>query len=906
MSEWLVVLSAMLYLGLLFGVAYVAEYRLRKGRSLVNNAYVYALSLAVYCTAWTYYGSVGRASVKGFEFLTVYLGPTLVAVLFWPLVGKIIKITKTLRINSIADFISTRYGKNISIAVAVTVFCVLGIIPYISIQLKAISISFDTLTGQHPTTEKFFGDSTFYFTVALMVFIILFGTRSVDATEKHEGLVAAIAFESIIKLIAFAAAGIFVTFYVFDGFGDIFSRVYGHPELHNRLTLDARTSYADWTAMLLLSMLAVLFLPRQFQMSVIENVQEKHIRKATWLFPLYLCLINVFVIPVAFGGLIVFDQQGTDPDSFVIALPHYFGKDGLSLLIFIGGFSAATSMIIAETIALATMVSNHMVVPVLLALRRLSQHADASVHRTILYVRRITIASILVMAYWYDRNVANFFSLVSIGLVSFTAVAQFAPSVIGGLYWKAASRKGALIGMCAGMMLWFYTLVVPSMAHANILNASIISDGPFALEWLKPMSLFGLSGLDSVTHGLFWSLGVNTLLFIGISLNGRRSSEEIYQAEIFVNIRRFAQTSENTSAWRGTAYMHDISALLARFIGETRAVNLIQGFALRNRIPLDQQQKADSRLVIYTEKILAGVIGSASARVVVRSVTKEEEIRIEELLSILQESKQIIDLNKELRKKSSELTKATEELRLANDRLLNMDAVKDEFLYTITHELRTPMTSIRAMSEILHDNPDMDSEERQQFLSGIVRETERLTHLITQVLNLEKYESGRQELNIADLDIRRLIEEALFSVKTIAEVRRIGFVMTNNIADTHVRGDKDLLMQVAMNLLSNAIKFAPDRTDVRITLRTDRNTLCIGVHDQGKGVAPEFHEKIFDKFFQAKNQQLQKPEGSGLGLAISRKIIEMHKGRLWVESEPGHGAAFYFTIPHTPVKQENA
>lgn len=898
MNQATVIIASLGYLCLLFGVAYYAEYRQRQHRSLINNPYVYALSLAVYCTAWTFYGSVGQAATQGGSFLTVYIGPTIMAALFWPVLRKIIRICRTQRINSLADLVSTRYGKNFSLAVMVTVLCMLGIIPYIAIQLKAIAGSINMLTATPPRTglSSILQDNTFYIAGVLALFIILFGTRSIDSSEKHEGLVAAVAFESVIKLVAFLAVGIFVTFGLYNGFGDIFSRAAEKESLRSLFVLEGTAAYTNWTALTFLSMLAVILLPRQFQMGVVENVQENHLKKAIWLFPLYLFLINLFVVPVALGGRLLLWESGVHADDYVLALPQQHGAGALTLLVYIGGFSAATSMIIVETIAISTMVSNHIATPLLLASRRFRERP---LIRPLLSIRRISIVFIIALAYLYDKLVAQHFSLVSIGMISFAAVAQFAPAILGGIYWKQASKTGAIAGIGAGFVIWLYTAILPSLASAGMIDPDLIHQGPGGQSWLRPGALFGLEGLDPIAHCLFWSLLVNTALFVYVSLRTRQNAQEILQAEIFVDIFRHSASAENNVAWKGTAYLPDLSTLLGNFLGPERADKLLKNYAQRHQIPLDSK-KADPRLVAFSEKLLSGVIGSASARIMVSSVTKEEELRIDEVLRILRESQQMIELNKELRRQSAELQKATDQLTRANEQLTNMDTVKEEFLYTVTHELRTPLTSIRAMAEIIHDHADMDEAQRQHFLGGIIRETERLSHLITQVLNLEKYESGRQQLNLGSVVLNQLIRDSIESVQPLADEKKIK--LETRIPDTMflVRCDAALIQQVMNNLLSNAIKFVEPGTGiVRVRVQTEDGELQVAVEDNGKGIAPELHQLIFDKFFQARNQTLKKPTGSGLGLAICRKIVEMHGGRIRVESEEDKGARFIFTLPNT-------
>lgn len=898
MNNIAAILSALVYLGVLFGVAYYAEYRLKKGKSLINNGYVYALSLGAYCTAWTFYGSVGQASSRGIEFLAVYIGPTIMAALFWPLLRKIIRICKSQRINSIADLISTRYGKNFSLAVAVTILCMVGIIPYIALQLKAISGSITVLTADAATSgaANILKGNTIYIAAALAFFIILFGTRSIDASEKHEGLVAAIAFESVIKLVAFLAVGIFVTFGLFDGFTDVFSKAATHEPLKNLFRMDGNTSYTTWMGLILLSMLAVVFLPRQFQLSVVENVSENHLRKAVWIFPLYLLLITIFVLPIAFGGKLLLGSD-VNADTYVLALPQKFGAGFLTLFTFIGGFSAATSMIIVETIAISTMMSNNIATPLLLSAQKFKAKGDGLLTNRILNIRRFSILLIIALAFLYDKLVAQHFTLVSIGMVSFAAVAQLAPAIIGGIYWKQASQKGAMAGICVGFVIWFFTAVIPSMAGAGIVDVSIVDKGLFGISWLKPFSLFGMEGMDSVTHCFFWSMLFNMVAFVTVSLNTKRQAQETYQAEIFVDIFKHSVAPMDNTLWKGTAYLSDLQALLGNFLGTERALKLLQSYSARHKIPMDVK-RADARMVIFAEKVLSGVIGSASARIMISSVTKEEELKIDEVIHILRESQQMIEMNKELRRKSQELQKATNELTEANEQLTNMDVAKDEFLYTVTHELRTPVTSIRAMAEIVHDNEDMTEDERKHFLSGVIKETERVSHLITQVLNLEKFESGRQKLNITSVQLNTLIKEAVQTIQPLANGKKISIVTQIPDSIFLVQCDNDLIMQVMNNLLSNAVKFVPDTNGrIKIAVHSTPDEVQVWVEDNGKGIEHSLHELVFDKFFQAKNQTLKKPQGSGLGLAICKKIVNLHGGTIWVESEPDKGAKFIFTLP---------
>ena len=902
MSNITVILWSVFYLIVLFGIGYYAEYRSSKHKSIINNPYIYALSLAVYCTAWTFFGSVGRATTTGVEYLYIYLGPAIMAPLFWILLRKIIRISKTQRITSIADFISTRYGKNISLGVVVTLLSVIGIIPYIAIQLKAISSSIEIVTSTtHVIQNSFnvFSDNTFYIAIGLSIFVILFGTRSVDATEKHEGMVAAVAFESIIKIIAFTVAGVFVTYFLFNGFGEVLKRSEELPTYQQLFVVQDNKMYIQMFAMMMLSMLAVLFLPRQFQISVVENMQEQHLNKAMWLFPLYLLIINLFVVPIAFGGSVIFNGQNINADTYVLALPIKAHQPWLVTMVYIGGFSAASSMIIVETIALSTMISNHIVMPLLLFLSSFSKLNFEKFFRLIVISsRRISIVVIILMAYLYDRTVAEKYSLVSIGLVSFTAVAQFAPAVILGIYWKQANKNAALIAILIGFAVWFYTLVVPYIVGAGFLDDSILKNGLFGLSYLKPLELFGMSGFDTITHGFFWSIFFNSIFFIGVSLFSNRNTEEIYQAEMFVDIfKHSTQSAEGSVVWKGTAFIPDITSLLYNFIGKQRTDHLLAGYARRHKVNFSQSGKADPMLVSFAERVLAGAIGSASARIMVKNVVKEEELSIDEVLKILRESQVVKETNKELRRKSQELSKATEELRIANQQLKQIDEMKDEFLYTVTHELRTPLTSIRALSEIVHDNPDIPDPEKNVYLASIIKETERLSHLITQVLNLERYESGRTQLNLSGIELGALLYEIEDSARQLLKEKKLQIHFNIQALMPLLEGDIDLLTQVFYNLTSNAIKHAKKNIQIEATYHD--NIYRISIKDDGEGISTELHELVFDKFFQAKNQTLKKPEGSGLGLAICKRIVEMHQGKIWIENQINGGANFIVEIPHS-------
>ncbi|MGZ5267891.1 MAG: ATP-binding protein [Caldimonas sp.] len=915
LQGWVILLVSFAYLATLFGIAFYADKRADLGRSLIANPYIYALSMAVYATSWTFYGSVGRAAVSGVGFLPIYLGPTLMAALWWLVLRKMIRIAKTYRITSIADFIASRYGKSPVLAGAVTLITVVGIVPYIALQLKAVSSGYALLTTPLGTPIAaplgWWRDSTFYFALALAGFTMVFGARHLDSAEKHEGMVAAIAFESVVKLVAFLAVGVFVTWGLFNGPVDLFERARAVPELRKLLNLTQepgqKFAYEQWFALTLLSMLSVVFLPRQFQMMVVENVAEQHLRRAAWVFPLYLLLINVFVLPIALGGLLHFGPGTMDADSFVLSLPLAQAQRGLALLVFVGGLSAATGMVIVESIAVSTMVCNDLVMPMLLRTRRFGARAGGDLSRLLLGIRRAAIVAVLLFGYAYFAIAGEAYALVSIGLISFAAVAQFAPAMLGGLYWKGGTRNGALTGLLLGFALWAYTLMLPSVAKSGWLPADFVNDGPWGLALLKPEQLLGLGGLDNLTHALFWSLLANVTAYVALSLWRPPSARETSQALLFVDVFRDAadRGAAGPVFWRGRAQVRELLPLMSRLLGAARAQELFGGFARQRGVARIDQIPADAQLVQFVETQLAGAIGSASARVMVAAAVEEEALGLDDVMRILDEASQLRAYSHELEDKSRSLQRATDELRAANEQLKSLDRLKDDFMSSVTHELRTPLTSIRALSEMMADDLDMPQEQRQQFLRIINAETERLSRLVNQVLDMAKIEAGQAEWHTTDVDLRELLVRAVQTTAEMFRERGATVVLDLPEAVPTLRVDADRLTQVLLNLLSNAAKFLPPvggRVDAR--LKVGKAGLRVEIQDNGSGVAADQQTLIFEKFRQG-GDVANRPQGSGLGLPISREIVEHFGGRIWLESAPGQGACFAFELPWQ-VAQANA
>ncbi|SHL90482.1 sensor histidine kinase [Vreelandella subglaciescola] len=912
-SDAVILAAAFGYLALLFVVAAWGDRRAEAGRSAIGSPTVYALSIAVYCTAWTFYGSVGRASTQGPHFLLIYLGPTL-AMLSAPFViRKMVRIAARQRITSIADFISARYGKSAGLGAMVAFMALISSTPYIALQLKAITVSHAVLVNYPQPADvaleeaHFWIDKSFWVALVLAVFIILFGTRHLDASERHEGMVAAIALESLVKLVAFLAVGVFVVFVMFNGPADLLGQVARTPELSHVLSLEQVPGGATgWVGVLVLAVLAFLTLPRQFQVLVVENVDETHIDRASWLFPLYLLLINLFVIPIALAGLLL-GGANADPDSFVLTLPLSAGAEALPLFVFIGGLSAATGMMIVETIALSTMVSNQLVMPLLLRLDLLHLSGKGELAAWLLGIRRVAIVLILLLGYGYHALIGDAYSLVTIGLVSFVGAAQFAPAMLIGLYWRGATRTGALLGLGAGFGIWAYTLLIPGFAQSGWLDISLIEQGPWGIGWLNPYALFGLEGWDIYTHALLWSLLANIGLLVGVSLFTRPTALEQTQAALFTEALH--PNLPSASLWHGQTTQGELSELVNRYLGAaaTQRVFALSSKQSSTQPQLAAEKPASHQLITRAEQALAGSLGNASARVLINSVVRGEALDLASILSILDTTSQALEYNRRLEQKSAELERASEALRRANERLRELDRLKDEFVAMVSHELRTPLTSIRAFAEILHADDTLDADKRRHFLEVMVHESQRLSRLIEEILDLAQLESGRLTLNPERLDLAVLARRGVDAVARLQHDR--GITLAVELPDTQamIVGDVDRLEQVIINLLDNAGKFAdPTAPQVLLRLGRHKDHFRLSVEDNGPGIGAAERERVFEKFHQLQQQASAqgRPRGTGLGLSISRGIIAHLGGRLWVDNgQRLSGACLTLELPEAPENE---
>ncbi|MEW5848813.1 MAG: sensor histidine kinase [Myxococcota bacterium] len=896
----LVVATVLGYLALLFAVALYVERRAAAGKELANRAVVYGLSLAVYCTAWTYFGSVGYTTHTGLLGLAIYLGPSLCAVFWWSVLRKLVRIKSTQRVTSIADLISARYGNSQVLAALVSAFSVVAIVPYVALQLKAVLATMNLIMGRPATAQG--GGIAFIIVVTMALFTILFGIRKLTPTERHPGMVMALAVESVVKLVASLAVGVFVLYFLgFQGPRDLFEQF--EASQWASLTLGADSEVRGpvaWLTHLLLAASAILMLPRQFHVAVVENHREEHIRTAMWLLPLYLLLINLFVFPLAAAGLLL-GLSPADADLFVLLLPLNAGAHALALFVFLGGFSAATGMIVVESMTAATMISNHLVLPLAGALRSLG-----FLRRRLLQVRWAAAVLLILAGYGYTRVAVAGMDLVSIGLISFAAFLQLLPLTLGGLYWRQGNRAGALAGLTLGMTLWAYCLVLPIFARGGWVSPSLLSDGPFGMRALRPEALLGVERLDPLSHAVMWSLTFNVVGYLVGSLWVRVSQTEALQVERFVGILEVPAPllSRRLPALIDCeAKRVEVKELFARYYDQEQAE------ALATRCLTAAGIDCTARLSVVdlaelqneVEHTLAGAIGAAAAHAAVRQSNLMSVKETEELARVY------ADMLAELRLPPADLYRRIEFHR-ERERLLTAQAeqlsgkvrerdralaIRDEFIAIAAHELRTPITPLKLRLQALmlllrrHEREAPWAEQAQQGLAACERQLSRLTRLVDNLLDASQRESTQLKLSLEELDLAELVTE-------VAEAFPECQLALDLERPLPGRWDRLHLERLLSNLIANAAKFGRGMP-IDIRLRRVDTMARLAVRDRGIGIPPEDQARIFDRFEQAVSSFQY--GGLGLGLYIARQVAEAHGGTIRVRSVRGEGSTFIVELP---------
>ena len=876
------------YVFFLFLVAFVAERSAMRGKvKWLRSPLVYTLSLSIYCTAWTFYGAVGSAARNGFEFVTIYLGPSLVMIGWFWVVRKLVRIGRSQRITSVADLISSRYGKSNFLAMCVTLFFVLGTTPYIALQLQSVTLSFEVFGladsvsgGGDPKTR-----TAFWVAVGLATFTVIFGTRNLDSNERHHGVVMAIAVEAVVKLAALLSIGIFVVWGLSGGVQNVLAQI-DASELGTM-----QVSGGRWAGITFLSAAAFLCLPRMFQVLVVEAADDVHLRTASWAFPLYLLLMSLFVVPIAVVGLDLL-PEGSNPDLFVLTLPLSQGNEGLAVLSFLGGFSSATSMVIVAAIALSTMVSNHIVMPIWLRLTGVGAHMSGDVRYVVLTARRVSIALVVMLGYAYYTLSGGGSALSAIGLVSFVGVSQVLPAMLGGIFWRGATRAGAIAGIVTGFSIWTYTLFIPSLGDGVVFSANVMANGPLGIHWLRPQALFGIDSIDPLLHTLFWSMLLNTLAFFSFSIMSFPGPLERLQGAQFVNIFQLSSGPRSWSA--GFAQTEDLLIMAQRILGARDALRLFEREARRQKVPGDLPEPTPDFLEVL-ERELAGSVGAATSHAMVGQIVGSHSVSVEDLMAVADESAQLMEYSSRLETQSAELTRTARKLREANDKLTRLSVQKDAFLSQISHELRTPMSSIRAFSEIMRDGDDLDVDEQAKFASIIHDEAIRLTRLLDDLLDLSVLENAKVSLNLSRGRIGDLLDRAEVATTSGSDGGPpIRIVRDQKTEDLWVHSDLDRLTQVFINLMSNAQKYCEaDDPELTIKVQHKGTDIWIDFTDNGKGISSEARDMIFEKFARIGQQ---KAGGAGLGLAICREIMARLGGEI-VYLPSLRGAGFRLTLP---------
>ena len=864
----------------LFAVAFWAERASMRGRAnWLRSPMIYTLSLSIYCTGWTFYGAVGYAARSGLEFVTIYLGPSLVMLGWWWILRKLVRIGRAQRVTSIADLISSRFGKSNGLGVLVTILAIVGTTPYIALQLQSVTLSFSAFANSESLSDN---TAALWLGAGLALFTILFGTRNLDVNERHHGVVMAIAVEAVVKLCALVAVGVFVVWGVLGGIGPVLSEI----DASKVATWDVNGN--RWIALTFLSGAAFLCLPRMFQVLVVENADEGHLHTASWAFPTYLMLMSLFVIPIAVAGLKIL-PTGSNPDLFVLSLPLSLEQDALAMFAFIGGFSSATSMVIVASLALATMVSNHIVMPIWIKWSEHRVREFGDVRRIILISRRFAILLIILLGYIYYWISGGGAALAAIGLVSFAGVTQVLPAMLGGIFWRGANRIGATAGLLVGFSIWLYTLFLPSLG--NVYSAAFLAEGPWGIWWLRPQALFGVTELDPLVHALFWSMSLNALTFFVGSLISFPTPIERLQGAQIVNVYDHSPTQRG---WSGrAAQSEDLMIMAQRILGVKQARALFQA-EVQNQGGQGYLPDPTPEFLRTLERELAGSVGAATAHAMIGQTVGGTSVSVQDLMAVADEAAQIMEYSNRLEEQSRELTRTAQELQSANEKLTQISIQKDAFLSQVSHELRTPMTSILSFAQILRDGASLKGQEQSRYASIIHDESVRLTRLLDDLLDLSVLENGQVNLNIATGRVQDLINRSIATV--IAGDAAMQMQIDCKIPDDlhSLTTDLDRLGQVFINLISNAKKYCDAASPkLQISAHQSGSDVIIDFVDNGIGIPAQDRDFIFEKFARVGEQ---KTGGAGLGLAICKEIIARLGGEITYLS--GHrGAAFRVQVP---------
>ena len=619
-GNWTIYIILIMYMGLMYLIATWGDKQdFSQNKSI--RAAIYSLSIAVYCTSWTFFGAVGTAAKTGWNFLPIYLGPILLFTLGWPLVKKIVKISKEKNVTSIADFVASLYGKSRKIAVLVTGITVIAAIPYISLQLETISSSLEVIAindGKSEPTQL----RTFFIAIMLAFFSIIFGTKKLDVTEHHRGLMIAIAFESLLKLIAFIAVGLFVIFYLYSGPSDFFKVVQSIPNIANGPSLTL-----NFLSQVLLAFLVFMCLPRQFHVTVVENENRSDLKWSRWVFVSYLVLFSIFVIPIATAGNEWLGNSAS-ADLYVLKLPMLMNQDWLTLLVLFGGLAAATGMVIISTIALSTMVSNDFALPLYLKYKNYNLPKKIGIQKIVLWSRRVSIFIITLMAFLFYYFLNTDIPLASFGNLSFLLTVQFAPTLILGVYWNQSNKNAAFAGLLTGVIVWVVLVFFPQLFNSQV-NTS------------EQGILFTLKLLTSDNSPLFMLVSFSLISNICVHVLYTFSSKYFNKNNV---VNKVSKNNKSTN----TMTVKELKTAISQIIGKNIVQSTYENFHHSLNSDIDDNSKVTKPIIAFTERLLAGSIGSSSARAVITALFKSKGLAVNDIVDLLDETSQAIRFQRRL------------------------------------------------------------------------------------------------------------------------------------------------------------------------------------------------------------------------------------------------------------------
>ncbi|WP_076410232.1 ATP-binding protein [Shewanella sp. UCD-KL12] len=921
------------YVALLYVIANWAESGSERAQRVTSSVAVYALSIAIYCTSWTFYGSVGIATRSPLIMFTIYLGPTLLMLVIWPIMQRVLLIKQIYRVTSIADFLSARYNRSVALAGLAAFVAMVGIVPYLALQLKAINTSIGLILNTQNSPDSIAW--LVWFGVAL--FTIIFGLRHLDPTERHPGMMLALAVEGVVKLVAMLMVGVFVCFIMFDSPLDIYHQLQDKlPEASAKMS--TKPEFVTWFSYLILAGSAFMLLPRQFHVMVVENPQVNHVKKVQWMLPLYLLLMTMFVTPIAAAGLLLLGPETAD--SYMLGLPMLAQNDILTVIVFIGGFSAAMAMLMVSGMTLSTMFSNHLVLPFIQYFS-----PDSGLKKYLLQSRWLAVFIVLGAGQAFYLYLGESYMLVNMGMISFAAVLQFLPLVIAGLYWPQVTTKGAITALCIGFLIWGYCLLLPAIMKSGWIDAGILVAGPFGIDWLHPERLFGTQ-LHKISHGAFWSLSGNIISLVLISLYTRMSGEEKRYSAEFIDVMTERVSEDETSL---DTLPRDIElqgkltilkGIFCQYLNEHFADEKLNACLIETELVgielINVQELAN--LERTTERILSGITGAAVAHMVVTksNLYSEQEIKtleryygqllaqlkispaqLRQQLNYSQEKEQLAQRYSEqmegiVEDRTRELQETLDQLKNAQSQLVETEkqASLGKMVAGIAHEINTPIGVCVTAASHLHDevislkkmfaSGELSEDEFEGFMTTcteamdiILKNNARASKLIQSFKRVAVDQSSEA---IREFKLLDYLNEILMSLRP--ELKKTPHEVEVKCPKTITCNTyPGVLSQIMTNLIMNSIlhAFRPEQSGkVIIELSTHEGCVLVDYRDDGVGLDEDGLKNLFDPFYTTKRNE----GGSGLGAHLVYNLVTQKlKGDVEVETSPGNGLCYHIRFP---------